>query len=51
MAISTGRGANHQTAPLFGAKDFAVGLETPDYNVILIDGPAIVVHAQEISED
>ena len=48
MAISTGRGTNHQTAPLFGAKDFAVGFETPAYNVILIDGADIVVHAQEV---
>lgn len=49
IAFSTGRGTNHQTAPLFGAKDFAVGFETPAYNVILIDGPDITVHAQEIA--
>lgn len=49
IAISTGRGTNHQTAPLFGAKDFAVGFETPAYNVIMLDGPSIVVHAQEIA--
>ncbi|PIP00441.1 phosphodiesterase [Pleomorphomonas carboxyditropha] len=48
IAFSTGRGTNHQTAPLFGAKDFAVGFDTPAYNVILVDGPDIVVHAQEI---
>ena len=50
IAFSTGRGTNHQTAPLFGAKNFAVGFEAPAYNVILIDGPNIVVHAQEIAQ-
>jgi 3',5'-cyclic-AMP phosphodiesterase len=48
IAFNTGRGTNHQTAPLFGAKDFAVGFDKPAYNVILVDGPDIVVHAQEI---
>lgn len=49
IAFSTGRGTNHQTAPLFGAKDFAVGFEAPAYNVILVNGSDIVVHAQEIT--
>lgn len=49
IAFNTGRGTNHQTAPLFGAKDFAVGFDTPAYNVILLDGPNMVVHAQEIT--
>lgn len=50
ITTSTGRGTNHQTAPLFGAKDFAVGFEAPAYNVILVDGPDIVVHAQEVAQ-
>lgn len=49
VAFNTGRGTHHQTAPLFGAKDFAVGFDAPAYNVILVDGPDIVVHAQEIN--
>ena len=49
IAFNTGRGTNHQTAPLFGAKDFAVGFDAPAYNLILLDGPNIVVHAQEIA--
>lgn len=49
VAFSTGRGTNHQTAPLFGAKDFAVGFDAPAYNVILIEGADILVHAQEIA--
>lgn len=48
IAFNTGRGTNHQTAVLFGARDFAVGFEMPAYNVILIDGGNITVHAQEI---
>jgi len=48
IAFSTGRGTNHQTAPLFDAEDFAVSFDTPAYNVILMDGADIVVHAQEI---
>ncbi|MCM5558893.1 phosphodiesterase [Pleomorphomonas sp. JP5] len=50
IAFSTGRGTNHQSAPLFGSKDFALGFETPAYNVILIDGPDIVVHALEVTQ-
>ncbi len=49
VAFNTGRGTNHQTAPLFGVTDFAIGSDAPAYNVILIDGPDIVVHAQEIA--
>lgn len=49
IAFNTGRGTNHQTAPLFGAKDFAVGFDAPTYNVILVNGADIVVHAQEIA--
>ncbi|PKR89976.1 phosphodiesterase [Pleomorphomonas diazotrophica] len=47
-AFNTGRGTSHQTAPLFGAKTFAVGFEMPAYNVILTDGASMVVHAQEV---
>ncbi len=50
IAFNTGRGTNHQTAPLFGAKDFAVGFEKPTYNVILIETASTIVHAQEIVE-
>lgn len=49
IAFNTGRGTNHQSAPLFGAKDFAVSFDSPTYNVILTDGSDIVVHAQEIA--
>ncbi|WP_036837622.1 phosphodiesterase [Pleomorphomonas oryzae] len=49
IAFNTGRSTNHQTAPLFGAKDFAVGFDAPAYNVILTDGADITVHAQEIA--
>lgn len=48
MAFNTGRGTNHQTAPLFGAKDFATGFDKPAYNVILTNGVDTIVHAQEI---
>lgn len=48
IAFNTGRGTNHQTAPLFGAKDFAPGFDTPAYNVILTNGANTIVHAQEI---
>lgn len=47
--FTTGRGTNHQTAPLFGATDFALGMERPAYNVVLIDGDDIVVHLNEIA--
>lgn len=49
IAFNTGRGTHHQTAPLFGATDFAIGFDTPAYNVLLIDGTNIAVHAQEIA--
>jgi len=43
--FSTGRGANHQTAPLFGTKDFALGMERP---VVLVNGDDVIVHVQEV---
>ncbi len=49
IAFNTGRGTNHQTAPLFGATHFAIGLETPAYNVMLISASSLVVHTQEIT--
>jgi len=48
IGFSTGRGTNHQTAPLFNATDFALGAEKPACNVVLFDGETLVVHLQEI---
>lgn len=49
VPFNTGRGTNHQSAALFGATDFATSFEAPTYNVVLTDGEATVVHAQEFS--
>jgi 3',5'-cyclic-AMP phosphodiesterase len=50
IAFSTGRSTNHQTAPLFGATDFALSAEKAAYNVMLVSPSSLVVHVQEIGE-
>lgn len=47
LPFATGRGTNHQSANLIGADDFAVSYEAPSYNIVLIDGANVTVHAHE----
>lgn len=47
IAFATGRGTNHQSAALFDAQGFADSAEAPAYNVVLITGEDVVVHAHE----